>query len=207
MASWIIIRGSRLDDWIYWHLLYNFSESQSVTIIRNQSSAEPFFLDCRGHVPVSFSFSLILRLIPESKSMSKLCYERRFSRPVCLDVKHQSGASDQIFIAVRQLRACRCGTLSLTREGVCRLQLLLGLASPVILGSESRSTRDHILLSQNRVSPNLEGQVPVFISPCNRVAQLYPQALGSLFVASYDSQGYGGSIRTPDSWFTTGLLI
>jgi hypothetical protein len=26
----------------------------------------------------------------------------------------------------------------------------------------------------------------------NRVAQLYPQALGSLFVASYDSQGYGG---------------
>jgi hypothetical protein len=26
--------------------------------------------------------------------------------------------------------------------------------------------------------PNLEGQVPVFISPRNRVAQLYPQALG-----------------------------
>jgi hypothetical protein len=25
---------------------------------------------------------------------------------------------------------------------------------------------------------------------------LYPQALGSLFIASYDSQGYGGSIRT-----------
>jgi hypothetical protein len=29
-------------------------------------------------------------------------------------------------------------------------------------------------------STNLEGQVPVFISPRNRVAQLYPQALGSL---------------------------
>jgi hypothetical protein len=27
-------------------------------------------------------------------------------------------------------------------------------------------------------SPNLEGQVPVFISPRNRVAQLYPPALG-----------------------------
>jgi hypothetical protein len=26
--------------------------------------------------------------------------------------------------------------------------------------------------------PNLEGQVPVFISPRNRVDQLYPQALG-----------------------------
>jgi hypothetical protein len=28
------------------------------------------------------------------------------------------------------------------------------------------------------------------------VAQLYRQALGSLFVASHDSHGYGGSIRT-----------
>jgi hypothetical protein len=28
------------------------------------------------------------------------------------------------------------------------------------------------------------------------VVQLYPQALGSLFVASYHSQGYGGGIRT-----------
>jgi hypothetical protein len=54
---------------------------------------------------------------------------------------------------------------------------------------------DHILLSQIRDSPNLEGQVPVFISPRNRVAQLYPQALGSVFVASYDLQGYGGGIR------------
>jgi hypothetical protein len=30
----------------------------------------------------------------------------------------------------------------------------------------------------------------------NRVTQLYPQAPGSLSVASYDSQGYGGGIRT-----------
>jgi hypothetical protein len=37
--------------------------------------------------------------------------------------------------------------------------------------------------------PNLEGQIPVFISPRNRVAQIYPRALDSLFVASYDSQG------------------
>jgi hypothetical protein len=46
-------------------------------------------------------------------------------------------------------------------------------------------------LSDSRL-PNLEGQVPVFISHRNRVAQLYPQALGSIFVASYDSQAYGG---------------
>jgi hypothetical protein len=87
-------------------------------------------------------------------------------------------------------------TPSLTRRRVCRLQLLLGLASAVILGSAYRWSHDHILLSQIRDSPNLGGQVPVFISPRNRVVQLYPQALGSLFVASHDSQGYGGGIRT-----------
>jgi hypothetical protein len=42
---------------------------------------------------------------------------------------------------------------SLTRGRVCRLQLLLALASAVILGYESRGTRDHILLSQIRDFP------------------------------------------------------
>jgi hypothetical protein len=45
-------------------------------------------------------------------------------------------------------------------------------------------------------SPNLEGQVPVFISPRKRVAQLYPRTLGSLYAISYDLQGYGGGILT-----------
>jgi hypothetical protein len=86
-------------------------------------------------------------------------------------------------------------TSSLKRRWDCRLQLMLVLASAFVLRSEYHEPHDHILLSQTRESPRLEGQVPVFISPRNRVAQLYPQALGSLFVTSYDSQGYGGSIR------------
>jgi hypothetical protein len=80
----------------------------------------------------------------------------------------------------------------------------MGLPFTIAAGSRQRSHSqiwllrilDHILLSQIRDSPDLEGQSPVFISPRNRVVRLYPQALGSLFIASYDSQGYGGGIWT-----------
>jgi hypothetical protein len=50
------------------------------------------------------------------------------------------------------------------------LQVLLGIARVVTVGSKLRNTRDHILL--------------------------YHLRLGSLFVTSYDRQGYGGSILT-----------
>jgi hypothetical protein len=85
------------------------------------------------------------------------------NRPVCLGIKHPSGNYDQIFITVRQLMVCWRWALSLTRGRVCRLQLLLALASADIFGSDSHGTRLRFETS--------------------------------LFVASYDSQGYGGSIR------------
>jgi hypothetical protein len=72
------------------------------------------------------------------------------SQPVCLGMKHPSGAYDQIFVTVTQLRVCWCGALSLMRGRVCHLQLLLALSSAVILGSKSHGTRGHILLSQIR---------------------------------------------------------
>jgi hypothetical protein len=123
------------------------------------------------------------------------------SRPVSLGVRRPSGNRGQFYFRpemfFRQLRVCNLVAPSPTRGRVCNLlvQLLLGLARVVTLGSKSRRTHDHISLSHLRL-PNLEGHVPVFISPRNRVAQLYPWALGSLYVASYDSQGSSGGILT-----------
>jgi hypothetical protein len=78
------------------------------------------------------------------------------------------------FFKLNPCNHCPYITSSLRSGYVCRLQWLLILASAVILGSESRWTHYHISLSGIRDSPNLEGEVPVFISPGNRVAQLYP---------------------------------
>jgi hypothetical protein len=115
------------------------------------------------------------------------------SRPVRLVVRHPSGTCDQFLflleIFFRQLRVCYFIAPSLTRGRVCNLLLLLGLASAV-----PRDSRPYFIILILETSPNLEGQVPVFISPRNSVAQIYPRALGSLSVASYDSQSYGEGI-------------
>jgi hypothetical protein len=88
-----------------------------------------------------------------SRTESSLMLRPTVNRPVGPGIKHPSEVYDQIVITVRQLRISWCGALSLTRGRVCRLQLLLVLASAVILGSESCETRDHILLSQIRDFP------------------------------------------------------
>jgi hypothetical protein len=67
------------------------------------------------------------------------------------------------------------GGASLTRRLVCTFQFLPGVARADILRSESLMNIAYCLYILG--SPNLEGQAPVFISPKNRVAQLYPQAL------------------------------
>jgi hypothetical protein len=76
-----------------------------------------------------------------------LCYDRRFSRPVSWNKAPIWGLRPDFYYC--HLRDCWFGALPLTRGRVCRLQLLLALASAVILGSESSGTRDHILLSDS----------------------------------------------------------
>jgi hypothetical protein len=72
------------------------------------------------------------------------------------------------FITFRQLHVSWCGALSLTTGEICRLQLLLPLPAQSFSG------------------PSPVELAPIFY--CLRFET-------SLFVASYDSQGYGGGIR------------
>jgi hypothetical protein len=69
------------------------------------------------------------------------------SRPVCPGIKHPSGLTTRFYCRTEygiRRTVAGLGALSLTRGRVCRLQLLLALASAVILGFESLGSRDHI---------------------------------------------------------------
>jgi hypothetical protein len=119
------------------------------------------------------------------------------SRPVRPGVRHPSGTRDQLFflleIFFRELRAYFVAP-SLTRGRVCNLLLLMVSPAQSRSGLSFAGLKTIFYCPNSWDSPNLEGQVPVFISPRNRMAQLYLRALGSLSVYSYDSQGYGGGI-------------
>jgi hypothetical protein len=107
------------------------------------------------------------------------------SRPVCLGVRRPSGTRDQFFflleVSFGQLHAYYFVAPSLTRGRVCNLLYICFWALPEqsLLG-QSPAELTAIFYCLIWHSPNLEGQVPVFISPRNRAAQLYPRALGSL---------------------------
>jgi hypothetical protein len=89
-----------------------------------------------------------------------------------------------------------CNILSDDRIG---LSFTIAAGNCQRIHSQARVPRDslsHFTVSDSRLT-QFGGQVPVFISPRNMVALLYPQALGSLAVAFYDSQGYGGGDSNP----------
>jgi hypothetical protein len=115
--------------------------------------------------------------IPHVQS-SELLYDWRFTANQF--VLARSPLRTTTRISIFQLNTCGYSPYvisSLTRGWICRLQLLLGLASAVILRSEFHGNHDHRLHSQIRDSPRMECQVPVFIYPRNGVAQLYSQAV------------------------------
>jgi hypothetical protein len=84
-------------------------------------------------------------------------------------------------IFLRQLRVSYFVAPSLKRGWVCNLphNCFWALPEQSLLGpSPAELTATFYCLIWD--SPNLQGQIPVFISPRNRVAQLYPRVLGSL---------------------------
>jgi hypothetical protein len=92
---------------------------------------------------------------------------------------------------------CHCPyvTSSLIRGWVCRLQLLLALASLVILGSESHGTH-HQIFSLRFETPQPGPGSRIYISQ-EQGSPVIPQA-------SYDSHCCGGGIRPR---LHTGLLL
>jgi hypothetical protein len=121
--------------------------------------------------------------LPQPEATWKLCYDRRsagqsvfVSNPIC-------GPRPDFYYCQTVAGSLMWGALSDERAGLS-FTTTAGTRQRT-LGSKSRGTYDHILLSHIRGFHNLEVQVPVFIYPRNRVVQLYPRAPGSLSVA-YD---------------------
>jgi hypothetical protein len=136
------ITGSRSDEWMYLLMFfYNYTHKLTSSILQLLDALWLKFVRSQVQSRSRLSFSLL--------SLSLMLW-LTVGQQVCLGIKHPFGAYDKIFITIIQLQVCWWGALSLTRGRVCRLQLLLGFASAVILGSESRGTHDHILPSQIR---------------------------------------------------------
>jgi hypothetical protein len=93
------------------------------------------------------------------------------SRPVCLDVRHTSGAHDQIFITVRQLGGFLIWH-TLSDESTV-------LWSTIVAGphqsSHSRSENSWPYFTVSSETPPTRGPGPHIYIPRSKVAQLHPR--------------------------------
>jgi hypothetical protein len=146
-VTWRIITGWGLDDRFYWHFYDNCNQWLRLA---------PFLAGL-------WVSSLPLWLITNEESWNSLMNES--NNPWVWRESYTTSDSQLASLSwnkapiwglqpdlycCQTVRVCWCGALSLMRGSVCLLQLLLDLASAVILGSEFLRTRDHILLSQIR---------------------------------------------------------
>jgi hypothetical protein len=87
-----------------------------------------------------------------------------YGQSVRLNAKPHQTHGQHFFFQLNPCGHSPYATSPLTRGWVCRLQLLLALASAVILRSESRRTYGHILLSQIRDSTTWRAR-PKYLYP------------------------------------------
>jgi hypothetical protein len=118
------------------------------------------------------------------------------SRPIYLGVKPPSGAQGKIFLLWVSYEFVTWSVLSDKRT-----DMSFKIASVLRQCSYSWVRLPHdswpyFTVPDSRL-PQPRGLSPPYLYPSrNRVTQLYTQTLGSLFIASYDSQGYGGGVGT-----------
>jgi hypothetical protein len=100
--------------------------------------------------------------IPSLCVESELLYDWRFTANQFILASSRLRPMTNILF---QWNTCRYVTSSFMRGLVCRLQLLLGLASLVILWSESCGTHDHILQSRIWDSSTWKARSPYLYPP------------------------------------------
>jgi hypothetical protein len=121
VVAWRMIVGSKFDDWVYWTPLWQL---QSIITAHTLNSSLKTSVWRISHISLTALWISDSGTTQSCESSRVLCYDRRSVGQSVWEI-HPSGAYDQIFITVKQLRVCWCGAHSLTRGRVCRLQLQL----------------------------------------------------------------------------------
>jgi hypothetical protein len=150
------------------------------------TSSRPYWLATVSQL----SPTLLTAVSRPSRMSGKLCYDGR-----SVGVKHPSGAHDQIFYYCQSCGFVDVGR-SLWRENGSAVYISWWFSpAQSFLDPSPAGFVTIFYCLRFETPPTWRARSPYLLSRRNRVAQLYPQALGSIFVASYDSQDYGGGIR------------